>query len=241
MTGAHDDDPVGECHGFRLVVGHVKHGFADTSLQKRDLLAHARAQFRVKIRKRFIEQENGRIAHQCPTERNALHLPAGQLSRLAVEQMGDVEHPRGLIDTFGDPGRIHAPHAQAERHVVADRFLRIERIVLEHHRDVPVLGLMRGNVAPGDEHLPRGDRLKARNHAQGGRFAAAGRSKQHNQLALFDIQIDAGDGDGFAVGFTQSPQADFCHAAASPRASASAWLTGVRACLASRKRAKPAS
>ena len=77
MTGAHDDDPVGERHGLGLIVGHVKHGFADTLLQKRDLLTHAGAQFRVKIGKRLIEQENSRVAHQRPAERNPLHLPAG--------------------------------------------------------------------------------------------------------------------------------------------------------------------
>ena len=192
--------------------------------------------FAHKVRKRLIKQKNRRVAHQRPAERNALHLPAGQLPRLAVEQLSDVEHARGLIDTLGDPGRSHAPHTQAEGHVVADRLLRIERIVLEHHRDVPVFRLMRGNVAPGDAHLPRGDRLKARNHAQGGRFTAAGRPKQDNQLALFDIQIDAGNGNGIAIGFTQSPQADFGHTAASSRVSTSAWLTGVSASLAARKR-----
>jgi hypothetical protein len=80
---------------------------------------------------------------------------------------------------------------QAERHVVRDRHVRVERIVLEHHGDVAVLRrhIVDDMVIDGD--LAVGDVLQPCDHAQRGRLAATGRSDQHDELVILDLEVDA--------------------------------------------------
>ena len=49
--------------------------------------------------------------------------------------------------------------------------------------------------AVADADAPAGILLKARDHAQRRRLAAAGRSQQRNEFAALDLQVDAIDGD----------------------------------------------
>jgi hypothetical protein len=55
---------------------------------------------------------------------------------------------------------------QREGHVVAHRHVRVERVVLEHHRDVALLGRHVVDHAVADADLARGDLLEAGDHAQ---------------------------------------------------------------------------
>ena len=59
-------------------------------VQPLDLDAQLGAQLRVEIRERLVEQEHAGLAHQRAADRDALALAAGQLGRLAVEQLGDL-------------------------------------------------------------------------------------------------------------------------------------------------------
>jgi hypothetical protein len=72
--------------------------------------------------------------------------------------------------------------------------VRIERVGLEHHGDVAVLGRNAVHHLIVDPQLARGNRLEAGDHAQRGRFAAAGRPEQHHELAVLDQQRDVVDG-----------------------------------------------
>src|SRR6266498_2965227 len=68
-----------------------------------------------------------------------LALPAGELRRLArevlleAEQLGHLQHPP-LALLF-----LHLGNAKGETDVGRDGQVRIERVVLEHHRDVALL------------------------------------------------------------------------------------------------------
>ena len=87
----------------------------------------------------------------------------------------------------------HLRHLQRERHVVGDRHVRVERVVLEHHRDVAVLGRHVGDVAVADEDLAVVDLLEPREHPQGRGLAAPGRADEDHELAVVDLEVDAGD------------------------------------------------
>ena len=50
--------------------------------------------------------------------------------------MPDLELGGGVPDPAIDLGGGDLAHAQAEGDVFVDRFMRIERVALEHHRDV---------------------------------------------------------------------------------------------------------
>jgi hypothetical protein len=90
--------------------------------------------------------------------------------------------------------------------------VRIERVVLEHHRDVAVL---RGEIvdqALTDVDLARGDLLEPRDHPEGGGLAAAGRSDQDHELLVLDLEIHVADRDHLVELLRQILEDDLCHA-----------------------------
>ena len=139
LARAHDRDAVAERHRLGLVVCHVDRRRAHALLDPRDLGAHLDAQLRVEVRQRLVHQVRGRLAHDRAPHRDALALAAGELRRLAVEVRLEVEHLRGLVHPLVDLLLLHLAQLERERHVVAHGHVRVERVVLEDHRDVAVL------------------------------------------------------------------------------------------------------
>src|SRR6185295_2805334 len=76
---------------------------------------------------------------------------------------------------------------------VVHAHVRIERVVLEHHGDIAVLGLEVVNHPIADSDLARGDGLQPRHHAQQRRLAAARGSEDDDELAVFDLHRHAVD------------------------------------------------
>ena len=94
-----------------------------------------------------------------------------------------------LVDlAFGRPAQL-----EREAHVVGHRHMRIERVVLEHHGDVALFRRHVVDHALADADFAGGDVFQARDHAQQGGLAAAGRADQHHELAVVDGNIDAMD------------------------------------------------
>jgi hypothetical protein len=77
-------------------------------------------------------------SHDRPAHRDALALAAGKRLGLAQQQRLDIQDARRLVDAALDLGLGEFPQLQAERHVVEHAHVRIQRVVLEHHRDVAV-------------------------------------------------------------------------------------------------------
>src|SRR6266576_3007294 len=73
----------------------------------------------------------------------------------------ELEDVGGALDALGDVALREAADPQSVRHVVEDAHVRIERVVLEHHGDVAVLGLQPIDDAIADDDLAAGDRLEA--------------------------------------------------------------------------------
>jgi hypothetical protein len=69
----------------------------------------------------------------------------------------------------------------------------IQRVVLEHHGDVPFLGHQRVDHAAADGDLAGADLLQARDHAQQGGLAAARGPHQHRELPVLDVDVHAAD------------------------------------------------
>ncbi len=72
--------------------------------------------------------------------------------------------------------------------------MRIERVVLEHHGDVAVLGRDIGDVAVPDEDAAARDGLQPGEHAQGRGLAASRRTDEDEELTLGNFEIDGVDG-----------------------------------------------
>ena len=95
---------------------------------------------------------------------------------------------------LGDAGDL-----EREAHVLGDRHVRVQRVVLEHHRDVAVLRRDVGDVAVADEDAARVDLFEAGEHAQRGGLAAAGGADEDEELAVGDLEVELVDGGAFGA------------------------------------------
>ena len=190
----HHDDLVGHGHGLDLVVGDVDRRGLQALVQFLDLGAHLHAQLGIEVGQRLVEQEHLRIAHDGAAHGDALALAAGKLARIAFEQRLEAEDLGGALHPRRRSLPVGAPRSFSEkRHVVGDGHVRIERVVLEHHGDVALFRRQIVDHPVADADFARGDVLKAGDHPQQRRFAAARWADQHDELAIADRNIDAVD------------------------------------------------
>jgi hypothetical protein len=111
-----------------------------------------------------------------------------------------VQHRRRPLDRLVDLVLRRLAQLQRERHVVVDRHVRVERVVLEHHRDVARLGLKVRDVPVSDEDRAGVDRLETGQHPKAGRLAAARRADENEEFAVVDFEIELVDGGRRAAG-----------------------------------------
>ena len=181
-------------------------------MQLGDLGTHLDAQLRVEVGQRLVEEEDLRVADDGAAEGDALTLAAGQSLRLAVEQLLDAQDLGRLADQLVDLVLGLLAQLEAERHVVIHGHVRIQRVVLEHHRDVAVLRRDVVDQAVANVELALRDLLKAGDHAQRGGLAAAGRSDQNDELLVGDVQAEVGHGSHIArVDLVDVIELQACH------------------------------
>jgi hypothetical protein len=80
---------------------------------------------------------------------------------------------RAALSTRSSVVFVGLAQAQAEAHVLAHRHVRVQRVALEHHRDVAVLGLQVVDDLAVDQDLAAADLLQPGQHAQQRALAAA--------------------------------------------------------------------
>src|SRR5207248_2708405 len=80
------------------------------------------------------------------------------------------------------------------------REVRVERVVLKHHRDVTVLGRYVGDVALADPDAAGVDLLEAREHAERGRLTRPGRTDEHHELTVLDVEVERVDRGSVSAG-----------------------------------------
>ncbi len=207
----HGDDTVGKRHGFDLVVGDIDRRGFQLAVQLLDFSAHLLAQAGVEVGERLVEKESLGLAHNGAAHGNALTLAAGKRFRATFQQRLKAEFGGGRLDGARDFlfRRFAQPHAVA--HIVGNAHMRIERIGLEHHRNVAVLGCQFIDALAADLHLPGRDVFKACNHAQQSGFSAAGRADQHDEFAIFDLKIDTMQNSMFAIALADRLNIDGSH------------------------------
>ena len=118
----------------------VDHGGAQAPLEPRHLGARLHAQLGVQVRQRLVHQERRRVAHDRPAHGHPLPLPAGQVGRPAVQELVEVQDPGRLFHLLADDVRRGFGQLQREAHVLPHGHVRVQRVALEDHRDVAVLG-----------------------------------------------------------------------------------------------------
>jgi hypothetical protein len=110
------------------------------------------------------------------------------LTWLAIQQRCNLQHLRCFGDLARDLRGRGVDVAQAERHVLAHRHVRIERVVLEHHGDAAVAWPHGVDTCFPEMDLAGGRGLKPGDDTQQGRLAAARRAQEDRELACGDFQ-----------------------------------------------------
>ncbi len=168
----------------------------ESSLQRADLDAHLPAQRGVQVRERLVEEKRRGLAHHRAPHGDPLPLPAGELLRPSLEQRLDAKNtgcPGNAPRNFG-AGELS--QAQSQRQVLAYGHVRVERVVLEHHRDVALAWWKIRDVALADANSPCRRRLEAGEDAEYGRLARARTADKHEQLPVRDLEMEIlDDGD----------------------------------------------
>ena len=170
-------------------MGDVDHRALQALVENCQFRAHGRPELGVQVRQGLVEEETVGIAHDGPSHGHALALPPGEVLGPAVQIVGELKHLRRLANPPGHLLLRASGEPEGKGHVSGDIHVGVERVGLEHHRDVPLLGRCPGNVLVADEYLAARDRLQAGDHPEGGRFAASGRSDDDNEFAFVEMQI----------------------------------------------------
>ena len=101
-------------------------------------------------------------------------------------------------------------------YVLGHRHMRIERVVLEHHGDVPLERRQIVDPPPTDQDVAGARILQPGDEIERRRLAAAGRPEQGHELPVADLQVDApADGDR-AETLGDGAQFDLGHGALNP-------------------------
>ncbi len=190
----HHHHLIGEGQRLGLVVGDVDRGDAETTLQRRDLRTGLDAELGVEVRQRLVHEEHLRLAHDRTAHGDTLTLTAREGLRLAGQVGLEVEELRSLEHASSALFLADAGDLESEAHVLGDGHVRVQRVVLEYHRDVAVLRRDVGHVAVADEDAAGVDLFEAGEHAQGRGLAATGRTDEDEELAVTDLEVQLVDG-----------------------------------------------
>ena len=181
-------DPLAERHGLHLVMGHVDRGHAEAFVEPGQLGPHGHAQLGVEVGQRLVHEERRRLAHHRPAHGDPLALPAGECRRLALHELLEAQDARRLLHPAIALRGGNPAHPQREAEVAPDRHVRVERVVLEDHGDVPVALEHVRHVLAAEADRARAHLLEAGNQAQQGGLATAGGTHQHHELAVGDVE-----------------------------------------------------
>ena len=166
---------------------------SETPLNAKDLAPHLHAQVRVEVRERLVHKEHGGLADECPAHGDPLALPTRELPGLAQDDFREPEHVDRLACLPLALVLRNAAHPEGEGDVLEHVQVRVEGVVLEDHRHVPVAGRDVVDDLVVEADRSRRDLLQAGDHPQHGRLAAARRSDEDDELSLVDEQVEPAD------------------------------------------------
>jgi hypothetical protein len=193
LAVAEDGDAVGHRQSLALIMGDENEGDAERLLQRLEFLLHLLAQLEVERAQRLVEEQHPGAVDECPGQRDALALAAGELARPALAIFGQL-HEFERAAGFSVARRLADPaHHQRVGDVVDDVQMRKQRIVLEDRVDVAPIGrnALRGLAEYLD--MAGGRLVEAGDQPQAGRLARAGGSQHGEEFASLDLEVDLVD------------------------------------------------
>ena len=183
-TAPEDGDTVADGHRFGLVVGHVDGRHLQFALEPLDFGPHPAPQRRIEVRERFVQQKHVGVPDDGPPQGDPLLLTARQRGRLLAEQVGDAERPGDVLDAVTNRLlREVGGHPEPESDVLPGSLVGVQRVVLEHHRDVARLRRAVADRLVPDADVAGARVLETRDTPEGRRLPTAGGPDQNEQLA----------------------------------------------------------
>ena len=152
----------------------------------------------VEGRERFVEKQDFGLGDERTGERHALALAAGELRDVARGELGDLQAFEPFHGLGGAGSSIETAHLEPEFDILQNVEEREQGKRLPDHGRVAVRRLDLVHAAARQADLAAGRLFEARQHAQGGGLAAAGRSHDRQELALGDFQVHVLDRDEVA-------------------------------------------
>ncbi len=143
---------------------------------------------RVERGKGLVEQDHIRVVGQHSGDGDALAHAARERIGVLVLKALEADHLDKAACHLQALGLGNALHLQAEGDVVYHREPGEKRVLLEHHAAVRI-DLV--DLAAVDDDAPGRGLVKTGDEVEQGGFAAARGAQQHDEFALFNLQIDA--------------------------------------------------
>ena len=208
----HYDDSGAQCHSLGLVMCYIDDRCAESLMELGDFGSHLNTELRVQVGERLVHQEYFRVTDNSTSHRDTLSLAAGKSLGLTVEELCQIQNLRRVLNHRIDLILRNLAELEAECHVVIHGHMRIQRVVLENHRDITVLGLyIIHDLAVNLECAAR-DIFKPCDHAQCCRLSAAGRSYKDDEFLVLNIQIEILDSfKSIGILFVNVLQIQTCH------------------------------
>ena len=150
------------------ILGHVQRGDGKLSLQLDNLCTSVRPKLRIQVGKRFIHQENSRLACNSASERDSLFLSTRKLAGKPGQVVLDLQEPAGIHDPVKNLALVDMPDLQAHANVVINGQLRIQRIILEYDRNITFHRWLVIDPDSVKVQVAFGNFLKSRSHAKHG-------------------------------------------------------------------------
>ena len=150
-------------------------------------------------RRRLVEDHELRVPHDGLGHRDRLALPTGQAGhRLAHgADRGDRKGRQGLLRAALHAHLVETPQGAellaAEEHVLHDVEVVGQREVLVDDLDPELGGVLRavdGDLVALEQHVPRVDRVDARDALDERRLACAVVADERHDLARADVEVD---------------------------------------------------
>ena len=207
LTGAHDDDAVGEFQRLLLVMRHENGGEAGFSVQFAQPASEFLANLCIECAERLVEQKHARLDGKGAGERDALALAARNLARETGFQplkLHEIQQAVYATCYFAGVWPFFArAHAQSEGDIAEDCHVPEQRILLEDEADTALTQRERRRVLAVEADRAFLGCGQPRNGAQKRRLAGAGGTEQREQFARPHRERDILQRGESAVGLAQ--------------------------------------
>jgi len=174
-------------------MGHVDECRLQLLMELGDFGTHLHAELGVQVGQRFVHEEDLGFTHDGAAKGDALTLAAGQSRGFPIQQILDAKDAGGFVDAIGNFRLGDLAQLQAKRHVIKHGHMGIQRVTLEHHGYIAVLGRYVVAAFVSDIEITRGNLFQTGDHTQRCGFAAAGGAHQNDELFICDIKVEIAD------------------------------------------------